>query len=98
MVLRRPGPILYFDRGLENVCEDLRKYERNSLSSKIVAVISSESDSGAIDGINKDLAKLLELFWVSRFMASKDSLHLTRGRSSPSWRTISLGPLCYVTC
>ena len=63
--------ILWFDSGLENVCENLREYERNSLSSRLVAVISSESDSKMIEGINKDITRLLELFWVSCCSASK---------------------------
>lgn len=84
-----------FNSGLEKVHEDLSKYARDSLSSRLVAVISCESDSGAIDGINKDIMRLLELFWVSQSMASKD---LKCDGNLHSWRTISLGPLCYAVC
>jgi hypothetical protein len=63
--------ILWFDSGLENVCDHLREYERNSLSSRLVAVISNESDSKMIEGINENITGLLELFWVSYFLASK---------------------------
>ena len=62
--------ILWFDSGLENVCEHLREYERNSLSRKIVAVISSERDSNMIEGINTTITRLLELFWVSYFIVA----------------------------
>ena len=70
-MLHHSVPILWFDSGLEKVCEDLREYARNSLSSKLVAVISSECDSVMIEGINKNITRLLELFWASHFMLSK---------------------------
>ena len=63
--------ILWFDSGLENICEHLREYERNSLSRKLAAVISNESDSKMIEGINENITRLLELFQASRFIASK---------------------------
>ena len=54
--------LLWFDSGLKNVCEHLREYEQNSLSQKIFAVISSESDSKMMEGINTTITRLLELF------------------------------------
>lgn len=70
--------LLWFDSGLEIVCEHLREYERNTLSRKIVAVISSESDSKTIEGINTTITRLLELFWVSYLIISvKSSLIMT---------------------
>jgi hypothetical protein len=56
-------PLHGFDRGLYKIQGDIMK----STSGMLIAIISSEGDSEKIEDINKGIAQLLELFWVSHF-------------------------------